>query len=742
MEEKTREKRRVDPADWLSRIESYDRSFSGWKRRAKEIIDIFRLHSSGASTSSARKSGSYNILWANTKILLPALFSKTPQVVAERRNRDDDRIGRLASMVLERSANTEIETNGMSDAMEAVVLDVLLCGRGVSWILFDFDPLPPEPVVPAPPPPMPEPVIGPDGVPMPAEPPPDLPPAWMTQDGEPVDPAEVVEIDGAPMIQRDGVTNERTTIDYVNWADFAHSPARSWHEVEKDGWVARRIAMSRKEGMQRFGEGFGKVQLTLSSRLDHGDSPEHARESPSLSGEEPRFAEVWEIWDASTRRRIHVAKGIDDPLEVEDDPYGLEGFFPCPRPTFATLSNEDLVPISDFEQYQPLAEELEILTRRRMSLARVMKLCGIYDDSVEGVGQMMEGKDGTLIPVKGMSGVDGRGGIDNVIQWAPVEAAHKVLDGLNMASDRVQQSIYEISGVSDIMKGNVDPREKASQSRIKSQYASQRLDQQRRSIERHARDVSRIMVEVMAELYSAETLREQSGFDLFPEVQQIGQDPQAGPQAVEQTWEQVIQLIRDERTRGFRIDIETDSTIALSAEIEGEKRNQATAAMGGFMANILPAINLAPELLPAIGQLMLFTLRGHRAGRQVEAAFEKSVEMLFQRLMAQQQAAQQQEEQGPPPDPVAEAQAAKIQQQAEIEGQKGQLALQQAQMEAEAAAQQQQIEAQAAQQKAAADAAAGEQAAAAADMKGKMDVLAKVQGMQQKQQAADAKKEG
>ena len=60
-----------------------------------------------------------------------------------------------------------------------------------------------------------------------------------------------------------------------------------------------------------------------------------------------------------SKKRIFVAKGAEDVLESKDPQYELTGFFPCPRPAYATLTNEDLIPIPDYKQYIDLAEELD-----------------------------------------------------------------------------------------------------------------------------------------------------------------------------------------------------------------------------------------------------------------------------------------------------------------------------------------------------------------------------------------------
>ena len=105
-----------------------------------------------------------------------------------------------------------------------------------------------------------------------------------------------------------------------------------------------------------------------------------------------------------------------------------------------------------------------------------------------------------------------------------------------------EHSVRDVADISDIVRGQVDPREKASQSKIKAQFATQRLDQRRRAVERTARDAARIQVELMCELYSPQTIRQQSGFDLMREIEGLEPDPNAPDQLdkeqlTEQLWE-------------------------------------------------------------------------------------------------------------------------------------------------------------------------------------------------------------
>ena len=149
--------------------------------------------------------------------------------------------------------------------MDAVVLDILLTARGVTWVRYEND---------------------------------------ETTDG--------------------GVTNERIMVDYVHWEDFAHAPERHWADVERRGWVARRTLLTRAEGRKRFGPEFSKVPMSTPSRTSETLSQNER------DGSTDKYAEVWEIWDMVSKKRIFVSKGAEDVLESSDPQYRLEKFLSLP----------------------------------------------------------------------------------------------------------------------------------------------------------------------------------------------------------------------------------------------------------------------------------------------------------------------------------------------------------------------------------------------------------------------------
>lgn len=91
-----------------------------------------------------------------------------------------------------------------------------------------------------------------------------------------------------------------------------------------------------------------------------------------------------------------------------------------------------------------------------------------------------------------------------------------------------------------------------------------------------------------------------------------------------------IQLLRDERQRGFRIDIETDSTIVPDQAGERKDAMDMVQAIGAFMQSALPMVQAMPAMLPLIGKILLFMVRRFPISSELESAFEDGIAKLEQ----------------------------------------------------------------------------------------------------------------
>lgn len=603
-------------AFWIAQIDAYNKKAQKWEKRSDKIIDRYADERS-VNTRAAK----YNILWSNVQTLLPALYDKAPNPNVERRFQDDDDLGLLAAQVLERSVSYFVKSDDFDDCMRQTVLDRLLPGRGTAWVRY---------------------VPNIQDV------------TQLTDDTQVSEAVQSMELYGEDVI-----------VDYVHWKDFGHTIGKTWQEVRA---VWRSVPMDRKALQARFGEELGS-QIPLNAKRDDVEG-----------STDDTTAMIYEIWDKKTKKAFWIHRDWPTPLDERDDPLKLKGFFPCPKPLYATLTNKSLIPIPDYTLYQDQALELDNLTSRIDLITKALKVAGVYDASAEGVQSLLsEAVENKLVPVENYAIMGEKGGLKGVISLLPVQEIAGVLMQLYDARERVKQDLYEITGMSDIIRGASNANETATAQQIKGQYASLRLGYMQRDVARFSRDLVKIMAEIISEHFSLETIKNISGVKLLTgqEKQMAMMAAQSGQQLPPQmadlmnkpTWDDVFNLLKNDQMRCFRVDIETDSTIKADQEAEKQSRIEFLGAVGGFMQQ---AAVSPPDLQPLLMQMLMFGVRGFRAGRELETEFKAAFDTIKKK--AEQ----------PQIDPAAAEQQMKMQaeaQAAQVEAQKTQIEAQIAEAE-------------------------------------------------------------
>ena len=458
---------------WLKVIDTYDREYKRWSDRCEKIIKIYTEKRRTEGTKVRRMS----LLWSNISVLQPAIYAKQPQPNVTRRFKDDDPVARTASEMVERAVNYTWDDTDFDDVMRHVRDDFLLVARGTAWVRYygDYSPLTDGDDKP----------LNRSGAPM--------------QDGEE---------------QGEQLEGEHVCWDYVNWRDFGHNVARNWQEVTT---VWRKVYMSRADGVKRFGEKFNQVDL------DHkvGDDTE----TKNTDSQAPAKATVYEIWDRPTNKVIFLAKGSKELLE-ETDPYlKFKDFFPCPKPVYGTLETASLIPVPDYVFYQDQAEEIDDLTARIGALLDQLKVAGFYpasaSDSSEAIQQIaMKGVENVLIPIPNWNQFKEGGGAGGMIEWWPVDQVIKVLEGSFTARKQLIDDVYQITGISDIMRGEGDKNETATAQNIKSQWGSVRIRDRQAEMAAFAKSAARLTAEIISEQFQPETLMEMTNMKL-PTQQQL-----------------------------------------------------------------------------------------------------------------------------------------------------------------------------------------------------------------------------
>ncbi len=698
---------------WLTEIKLFERESKTFSERCEKIVRRYRNGSVKdiADTSEGSVGRRFNMLWANIQTLQPTIFSKAPKADVQRRNKDKDPVGRMAAEIAERVLDYFIDREAYMQAIKNARDDFLIVGQGIHWHRYvpHFRDVEYRVDVPE--------VQG------------EGPQITNTADSEseggeegeapaPQEGETVQSDERGQFVMRQGqeIDFEEVVTDYVNWKDFGRSPgARTWAEV---GAVWRKTYLTRDELVSRFGKEKGEAVA-----LDYAP-PKSDNDSNNKTVE--RKATIYEIADKCTKEFIWVARDYSgDVLDRRPDPLKLTEFFPCQPPLFANLTTNTLLPVPDYLQYQDQADEMDVLTEKIYKIMEAIRVRGLYAGNLPELSKLLaDSGDLDFTPVDQSVMAMLNGDISKSVWIWPLDVLVAALDQLIMARDKVKQDSYEITGISDIVRGASDPRETLGAQQIKTQTGSIRIRDRQQDMARFIRDGLRIDFDIVVNHFQTDTIARIADIKSIPEAAFIqGPDgvwrdpkeiaammqppqpmpgisgsspvpPQAGaasqtpaaPQAGAPAapvppppmppmpqgptlGEAAIALLKDTSERRFRIDIETDSTIEVDQAQEKADRTEFITAVSSFVQSWAPVLQMTPQLGPLAGELLMFAVRGFKAGSQLEGVIEAAMEDL-------QRAAKNPPP--PAPDPAmvkAEADAKAKQQDAQIKQQQAQAAM-------------------------------------------------------------------
>lgn len=608
-------------------VEAYNKASTDWKEQSEKIVKLY-LDQHRTAASPRR----FALLWSNIETLKPAVYGKIPTVLCSRRYKDAHPVGRTAAELLERATNTTFDLYGADEVFRMVRDDRLLIARGQAWVRYEAD-------------------------------------FKKTKDDN-----------GA---EYDKVSGEKVCIDYVNWPDFGHNVAGTW----KDVWLVwRMVYKTRDEVEKRFSAKIAE-KLNYSAQVD--------AEGKQEAGE--HTARIYEVWDRKRGKTVFMSRDCPDLIEDGDPPLNFRDFFPCPEPCYGSKTGKSLIPTPDYRYYQDQANEIDDLTDKIANLTESLQLKAFVPagpsadggDAVRIMIQMMQSEtmnNKTLfVPVESWAGFTEKGGAGRLIDWLPIDMVIKALQGAVETRNQLIQDVYQITGIADILRGQTDPDETLGAQQLKAQTGQKRVKNTKDELARFCCDIGQLVAEVIAEQFQPQTIADMTGYSYQPghgnvvdPAQQMAgpQIPQAAPAPMlpqmaappmqpgmtpqqspsgQMFDDRVMELLRSDRMRGFLIDIETDSTIQPDEDAEKQRRTEFLTAVGGFMREATQVLS-APggaAIAPMLSEMLLFMVRGFRAGRNLEEVIERSMQQLQQQL--------QQAQANPPPDPKMEAEKIKAQ---------------------------------------------------------------------------------
>lgn len=605
---------------WLNLLEESEDAFESWNNHCDYIE---RQFASLERLASMGRDKQFALFWANAEVLKPAIYARPPVPVVVPKFNDRRAVYQAASETMERCAIVAFDLAYINEIMIQVRDDVALLGRGVPWCRYES--------------------------------------GKRDRDGKGND-------GGSYSI------GEKICFDFKYRRDFLHSVSRCWYEVT---WVAAASYLTRAEARERFFKHSGTAYQEAEYTVD--------RDTKEVGGADNRErAKFWEIWHKSENRVVWVAKGCEDILDEADPHLSLQGFFPCPKPAYGTCQFGSLVPVPDVMQYRDQLEEVNLLTGRIHALSDALEVKGFYPS---GGGEIAEAIDAAvaiktpgrvMVPISNWAAF---GGSKEIVIWMPIDMIAECITAIVTLRKQIIDDIYQIMGLSDIMRGATDARETLGAQELKTQFGSSRIRDKQHELVRVARDLVCITAEIIVEKFSSKTIIEMSQSQLPREAeqqQQVAQIQQqmnmammaaqqqapppqgvngqgmnghsingqgANPSAQLQQQlqqgtaqiqkilskpniEQVLTFLHDNKARAFTLDIETDSTILADENGEKQRRTEFVGMLGTLLPQLGQMITSNPKTAEFCGELLKFATAPFRAGRSMDGAIDDLIEQI------------------------------------------------------------------------------------------------------------------
>jgi len=584
-------------ARWLREISDARKREEVYRKDAERVVNIYEMERSQQEPNAQ----AFNILYANTETISPAVYNSTPRPVVKRRFKDDNPPGKVASKVMQRTLEFLRDSNDddftpFDDLMKNAVLEALLPGRGVTRFRYDAE-----------------------TVKAPAEDP--------SQE-----PSESVE-------------SETVCGEEVPWNRIYFGYAKRWTQVP---WICFEHFMTREECVENFGEEKGNAIKLTAVPSDSGDREDKL----PANAQGVKFAHIYEIWDKTTRTVRFISEGAKESLKDIPDPLKLSGFYPIPRPLAFTGKVKSLIPVPLYLMYEQQAIELNKVSTRIIRLTDALKVRGFYDGTLQGLDRLLASPDNTLLPASNTAAMQQGQSLESSIWLMPLDKIVSTLQQLYINRQQIMSVIYQITGVADIMRGASQASETLGAQKMKEAWGTMRLKRMQKEVQRYVRDCMRIMAELAAENFDQKTFASMTGVQLLTDVQkaelqahlqalqqqaamqaqaqpqQPGMPPQVPQQAPippgmqealgQPTWEEILALFKNNMRRNYNIDIETNSTVDAEATEDQAQVAEFMNALSQLLNGLGPLVEKGFMSFDVAKTLLLAVTKRFQFGEEVE----------------------------------------------------------------------------------------------------------------------------
>ena len=592
---------------WIRIAKKRSEKHRAWARRAYDEYECERESSNSYIVEPLRKDydESYPIYWAVVKQLESALYSQTPNLVGKREFGIEDQTALTASLIVERLGKYQVKQCDFKGVMKAIISDYIHADKATDQLDYqtdkEFEKLPATPTPEGG-------FVDASGVPIEEE-------IFQAQDGSFFyhGPNEVV-VDGT----------QKIIVKPCEYNQILHCPdARSEDEIKIKAY---KFCMTESEARKRFD--IDDKFITWKHVKDEDDEKESGHKNYEST---QKYLEGWECWCIENKKVYWYTEQYTDLLDIKDDPYQLEGFFPSPRFLISSKPSEDMFPRPAFIKLFSLINLMHTIECRLPPLIDAIRRRAIVDGSEDLVMALNQLDETDFVTAKGIQTILEKGGLQNMMFFLPVQEFVSALGELMQVQDRFEQKFYELFGMPDILRGISNPNDAVETVQRQSAAGNNRFRIMKSDIEEIARDSIEMQVDLALQVYSDQRIALITGYEYMSEVDK-------------QNFIPALQMLRNDEMRLVRLEIETDSMCFADEQVEAQKMQYVSEIVTRGMNEITQIMQINPQLAVIPLQIMLMTLEHIHPGRALMDDIRSQIEQMIEQ-------AKQQAENPPPPPP-------------------------------------------------------------------------------------------
>lgn len=429
------------------------------------------------------------------------------------------------------------------------------------------------------------------------------------------------------------VTNESVCVEHVLYKDVYIDPdIKRWKRC-------RRLAFKYYYSVPEFKDLFG------SNAFD--DLALAERNKGNSDFEKTQNIETYQYWDYYTKETKWFHQSSEKFLEPQtqyapDEDYdgddidtgngilNLPQFWPCVKPRIRNASTDGFWPTPEYYQFVDILFDIDNIFTRIIQITKIIRPKLFYDDDIDGIAEGIGiVSDTEVIGVPNLTKVlSGAGGnLNNVAQFLDITTQVNALETLTNQLEQRIGTVKQLAGVNDMLQGlsNDNSGKTLGERQMEQKYSLSLIEEMQVMMAELDRDTHELRCDIALNNFKDESLVKY----MIPET---------APENHQRNFRAALTLLKDNNKR-FRLDIETDSTIAINEQYNKQMRAELQNAMTQTLSGVVDLVESHPQMAKLSLETFKYYIQSFRGSKIFQEEISHSIDEVIKDLEAQAEAA-------------------------------------------------------------------------------------------------------